>query len=334
MKKVIVTTVVVLGVIVVALLGFATTKPDTFRIERTASIKATPERIFAHLNTFYNWRAWSPWEKLDSTMQRTYSGTGQGMGAVYEWKGNSEVGSGRMEITESSPFSKISIKLDFIEPFEGHNTTEFTLKPEGEATNVTWAMHGPNQFLGKVMSIFVDMDNMIGKDFEAGLASLKTSAESGLQDLIITRVFDAPRELVWKAWTEPERVKQWWGPKTYTAPACNIDLRTGGKYLKCMRSPEGLECWTTGVYREIVEPERIAYTNSFADEKGNVVPATHYGMSVDFPLEVEMTVTFDVQKGKAKITLHHAGVPAVMLELARAGWNESFDKLAESLKYN
>jgi len=325
---------IALAVIVVALLGFATTKPDTFRVERAASIKAAPETIFAHLNDFRSWGNWSPWEKLDPALQRTYSGAAIGTGAVYEWKGNSDVGAGRMEILESSPASKLNIKLNFTEPFEAQSTSEFTLTPEGDATKITWAMHGPNQFLGKVMSIFVDMDNHIGKDFETGLANLKTIAESGKQDIVLTRVFDAPRELVWKAWTEPERVKQWWGPKDYTSPACTIDLRAGGKYLNCMRSPEGQDFWSTGVYREIVEPERIVSTHSFADEKGNVVPATHYGMSVDFPLEMQLTATFDIHEGKTKITFLHAGVPAVMLELVRAGWNESFDKLAESLKYN
>jgi uncharacterized protein YndB with AHSA1/START domain len=333
MKKVIALVFVALGVIVVALLGFAATKPDTFRIERSASIKAAPEVIFAHLNDFRSWGSWSPWEKLDPALQRTYSGAAIGTGAMYAWKGNSDVGSGRMEIVESSPSSKISIKLDFIEPFEAHNTAEFTLKPEGDATTITWVMYGPNQFLGKVMSIFFDMDSMVGKDFETGLANLKTVAESGKQDLVITRVFDAPRESVWKAWTDPEAVKRWWGPKDYTAPDCKSDLREGGKYLYCMRSPEGQNYWSTGVYREIVEPERIVSTHSFADEKGNVVPATHYGMSVDLPLEMRMTVTFDVHEGKTKITLRHAGIPSgLMFELAQAGWNESFDKLAASLK--
>jgi uncharacterized protein YndB with AHSA1/START domain len=176
------------------------------------------------------------------------------------------------------------------------------------------------------------MDKMVGGDFEAGLANLKTIAESKTQELVIAREFDAPRELVWRAWTEPERVKQWFGPKDYTAPACNIDLRAGGKYLFWMRSPEGQDFWSTGVYREIVAPERIVSIHSFADEKGNVVPATHYGMSVDFPLEMQLTVTFDVDEGKTRMTLRHAGVPRVMFELAQAGWNESFDKLAESLK--
>ncbi|MGH7494889.1 MAG: SRPBCC family protein [bacterium] len=149
----------------------------------------------------------------------------------------------------------------------------------------------------------------------------------------MTREFDAPRELVWKAWTEPERVKDWWGPKYYTAPACNIDLRAGGQYLYCMRSPEGQDYWSTGVYRDIVEEERIDYTNSFADENGNVVPATHYGMSVNFPLEMQMTVTFAALEGKTRITLRHASLPSgVMIELAQAGWNESFDKLAEVLQ--
>jgi uncharacterized protein YndB with AHSA1/START domain len=153
------------------------------------------------------------------------------------------------------------------------------------------------------------------------------------QELVITRVFDAPREAVWKAWTDPEWVKRWWGPKDFTAPFSRIDLRKGGKYLFCMRSPEGKDYWSTGVYQEIVEPSLLVFTDSFADEKGNIVPATHYGMSQDFPLELQVTVTLEEHKGKTTMTLHHVGIPAgKMLEMTEAGWNESFDKLAESLK--
>jgi uncharacterized protein YndB with AHSA1/START domain len=153
------------------------------------------------------------------------------------------------------------------------------------------------------------------------------------QDLVITRVFDAPRELVWKAWTDPEHLVRWWGPKGYTSPACKIDLRVGGKYLFCMRSPEGQEYWSTGVYREIVPMERIVCTDSFADKDGNVVPPSHYGFDDSFPPELEVTVTFEEQDGRTKMTLRHVGMPAGdMSEMAGAGWNESFDKLAESLK--
>ncbi len=152
--------------------------------------------------------------------------------------------------------------------------------------------------------------------------------------LIITRIFDAPRELVWKAWTDPEQVKLWWGPKNFTAPVCKIDFQEGGKFLYCMRSPEGQYFWNTGVYCEIVSPERIVCTDSFADEQGNVVPAAHYGINPEFPLELQVTATFEEHgNGKTKLTLHHAGIPeGEMIELTRTGWNESFDKLEESLK--
>jgi len=150
--------------------------------------------------------------------------------------------------------------------------------------------------------------------------------------LDITRVFDAPRELVWKAWTEPERVKRWWGPKGFTAPFCKIDLRVGGVFLYCMRSPDGKDYWSTGVYHEVVKPERIVYTDRFADERGNVVPATHYGMSADFPLEMLVTVTFEEHEGKTRLTLIHVGIPSgADRDGACQGWNESLDKLAEHL---
>jgi uncharacterized protein YndB with AHSA1/START domain len=152
------------------------------------------------------------------------------------------------------------------------------------------------------------------------------------RELVIERVFDAPRELVWKAWTEPEHFMRWWGPKGFTTPFCEIDLRVGGKYLNCMRSPEGKDYWSTGVYREIVPLERIVCTDSFADEHGNVVPASHYGMAGDFPLEMLVTVTLEEHEGKTKLTLHHVGIPAgAHREGASQGWSESLDKLAEYL---
>ena len=152
------------------------------------------------------------------------------------------------------------------------------------------------------------------------------------QELVIERVFDAPRELVWRAWTDPEMFTKWWGPKGFTTPHCEIDLRVGGRLLNCMRSPEGQDYWSTGVYREIVPLERIVCTDSFADEKGNVVPATHYGMTADVPLEMLVTVTFEDLDGKTRMTLRHEGLPAgEMREGAGTGWSESFDKLAEVL---
>lgn len=156
------------------------------------------------------------------------------------------------------------------------------------------------------------------------------------RDIIITRVFDAPRELVWKAWTDPDSLKKWWGPKDFTAPHVSIDFRVGGRYLFCMRGPglDGVtrDFWTTGVYREIVPMERIVSTDSFADEKGNVVPASHYGMTGDWPMELTVELTFEEIGGKTSMTLRHAGIPEEMIKDCEAGWNESFDKLTESLK--
>jgi len=167
-------------VIVVAIAGvliFAATKPDTFAVQRSTSIKAPPDRIFTLINDFKRWDAWSPWEKKDPAMKRSYGPTTSGKGAHYAWEGNNDVGQGSMDITESVPPSKVALKLDFVKPFEGHNVVEFTLVPRGESTDVTWSMSGPAPFMSKVMQVFVNMDRMIGKDFEAGLASLKAAAE-------------------------------------------------------------------------------------------------------------------------------------------------------------
>jgi uncharacterized protein YndB with AHSA1/START domain len=156
--------------------------------------------------------------------------------------------------------------------------------------------------------------------------------EPANRELVITRIFAAPRELVFKAFTECERLMRWWGPKGSTLPVCKIDLRVGGVWHYCMRSPEGQDSWGTGVYREIVEPERIVYTDSFSDAEGNVVPASHYGMSGDWSLELLVTVTFEEHEGKTKLTMRQVGIPAGEdSDLTEAGWNESFDKLVEDL---
>lgn len=157
--------------------------------------------------------------------------------------------------------------------------------------------------------------------------------KTGEHKLVITRVFDAPRELVWKSWTEPERLVKWWAPKNFTTPHFKVDLRVGGKFHGCMRSHEGKDFWITGTYKEIVPFERIVCTDSFSDEKGNVVPASHYGMPADFPLEMLITVTFEESGNKTKMTLVHTGVPAGNIgEMTACGWKEMFDKLAKSIE--
>jgi uncharacterized protein YndB with AHSA1/START domain len=174
MVKVIAMVVVVL---VAGVLLFAATRPDTFRIERKATIKAPPERVFALINDFQRWGAWSPWEHKDPAMRRTFGAATGGSGAVYAWEGTKEVGQGRMEIAESVAPSRVAIKLDFVKPFEAHNIVEFALEAGGEATNVTWSMTGNTRYLAKIIHLFIDMDRMVGKDFEAGLANLKAVAE-------------------------------------------------------------------------------------------------------------------------------------------------------------
>jgi uncharacterized protein YndB with AHSA1/START domain len=155
----------------------AAIKPDTFSVRRVITVKAPPEKIFPLINDFHQWGSWSPYENKDPAMKRSFSGSASGKGAVYGWEGNRNVGSGRMEILDTSAPSKIVIKLDFFSPFEGHNTAEFTMLPQGDATNVTWLMYGPAPFMHKVMQVFMNIDNMIGKDFEVGLANLKKLTE-------------------------------------------------------------------------------------------------------------------------------------------------------------
>lgn len=164
-------------VLIAAVLIYAATKPDTFRVQRSISINAPPERILAHINDLTKWGAWSPWEKMDPAMKKTLSDAPQGKGAVCEWNGNNAVGQGRMEILESLPASKILIKLDFLKPFEAHNFAEFIFERNGNSTNVTWAMFGPAPYIAKVISLFMNCDKMVGPQFETGLANMKAVTE-------------------------------------------------------------------------------------------------------------------------------------------------------------
>ena len=168
---------VVLAIAIAVVLILAATKPDTLRVQRATTVKAAPEKLFSLINDFHQWGSWSPWEAKDPAMKRSYDGAASGKGAVYAWDGNNNVGSGRMEILDSSHPSKIVIKLDFFKPFEGHNTAEFTMLPQGDVTNLTWVMHGPAVFMSRVMQVFMNQDRMIGKDFEVGLANLKKLTE-------------------------------------------------------------------------------------------------------------------------------------------------------------
>ena len=168
---------VVVAALVVSVLVVAAVRPDDFSVQRSASIQAPPEKIYPMLADFRQWPAWSPWEKLDPEMKRTLGGPASGPGATYAWQGSSKVGAGRMEIKEVTAPAQVRIQLNFIKPFEGHNVTDFALVPRGDTTEVTWLMRGPAPFVSKLMGVFVDMDKMIGKDFETGLANLKAAAE-------------------------------------------------------------------------------------------------------------------------------------------------------------
>jgi Polyketide cyclase / dehydrase and lipid transport len=169
--------ILVVVVLVAGVLVLAAMRPNDFAVQRSVSIQAPAAKIYPLINDFRQWPMWSPWEKLDPAMKRSLSGASSGPGAVYAWDGSSKVGAGRMEIMESTEPAKVAIQLDFLKPFEAHNIAEFTLVPKGGATEVTWTMRGPATFITKLMGVFVSMDSMIGKDFEAGLANLKATAE-------------------------------------------------------------------------------------------------------------------------------------------------------------
>ena len=169
---------IALAVTVVGLVAVILSRPDSFRIVRSASISAPADAVFPMINDFHNWVAWSPWAELDPNMKLNYSGSQAGVGAVYSWAGNDKVGEGRMTILENKPNEKVVIKLEFMKPFEATNTTNFTIQPEAGGVNVTWDMTGINNFMSKAVSLVMDMDKEVGGDFAKGLAKLKNVAEA------------------------------------------------------------------------------------------------------------------------------------------------------------
>ncbi|AIF45910.1 SRPBCC family protein [Dyella japonica] len=168
---------IIVLLVIAAVLAVAASRPDQFRIERAATIKAAPERIFPYINDLHRWQSWSPYEKKDPAMQRSFEGPSSGQGAAYGWSGNKNIGSGRMEISQSTPSSLVRIQLEFFTPFKASNTAEFVLEPQGDATRITWSMQGHSNFMSKLMGLVFNVDKMVGKDFEDGLVNLRTLAE-------------------------------------------------------------------------------------------------------------------------------------------------------------
>jgi uncharacterized protein YndB with AHSA1/START domain len=167
----------VIAVLLAGVLIAAATRPDSFQLQRSTHIQAPPAKVFALIDDFHHWAAWSPWDKMDPAMKRSHTGPASGPGAHYAWQGNSKVGAGSMTIADSTPPHKLRVQLDFLTPFEAHNIAEFTLQPAAGGTDVTWAMSGPQPFVAKLMGLFFSMEKMVGPDFEAGLANLKAAAE-------------------------------------------------------------------------------------------------------------------------------------------------------------
>lgn len=178
MRKKLLIACLVIFVIVVVFSAVVAMQPDHFRIERSIAIAAPPAEAFPHVNDLHHWEAWSPWAKLDPASTTSFEGPASGKGAIFKWSGNDEVGEGIMTITESRPDELVQIQLEFIKPFAGSNTTEFTFTPKGEETVVTWSMYGPSSFLHKAICMFMNMDQMLGAQFEKGLASMKAEVEA------------------------------------------------------------------------------------------------------------------------------------------------------------
>ncbi|WP_257456056.1 SRPBCC family protein [Archangium lipolyticum] len=192
--------VLALAVLIVGLGALVASRPSTFRVERSITMASPVEIPFGAVNDFHKWRFWSPWDALDPKMQVTFDGAYAGPGAIYTWSGNDQVGKGKMTNLEAQPYDSIRIQLDFLEPWPASNVTTFTFKTVPEGTQMTWAMEGNNNFMGKAFSLFMDMDGMVGKDFEKGLASLKKLSEEEAKNR-------REREALMKAREEAEAAK-------------------------------------------------------------------------------------------------------------------------------
>jgi uncharacterized protein YndB with AHSA1/START domain len=240
---------------------------------------------------------------------------------------------------EVDPPIQLSYTFNF-EPMPGHEHLEtLTLEEQDGKTKST------NRVLFKTVE---DRDGMVETGLKTGsvetmdrLAELleqiqkKGASPSETGSLLISWLFDAPVEVVWKAWTEPEQIMRWWGPKVFTAPVVKVDFRVGGKYLMAMRSPDGQDFWSTGTYAEIVPFKRIVLVDSFSDKDGNVVPATYYGMGADFPVEMQAILTFEAVDGKTKFTIEYPDIGNVKrndLEAMTQGWTESLEKLMQLVR--
>ena len=177
-KKILVRSLIALVVIIAVFVAVVATRPAQFRVERSTTVAASQADAFAQVDDFHKWEAWSPWLKVDPNATSSFEGPSEGKGAVFRWAGNDEVGEGSMTITESRPNDLVRIRLDFLKPFAGTSTAEFTFKPEGDQTKVTWSMFGENNFIAKAISLFIDCDKMIGDKFEEGLANMKSVLET------------------------------------------------------------------------------------------------------------------------------------------------------------
>ncbi|MDQ3101171.1 MAG: SRPBCC domain-containing protein [Bacteroidota bacterium] len=333
LKKILLGLVAIIAVVLI----LAAFQPSTYRVERTATVAFPPGLVFAHLNDFHHWQKFNPFTDPDPKVKLAYEGAPAGEGAIYKWDGNSEVGKGEMKITESNPNEHIAIDMHFMEPFDGRSTTHFDLAPAENGTQITWAMEGHNNYFSKIMCLFMDMDDMVGKQFEKGLARMNDFtptdqlAMNNNTDIVITREYNAPREAIWNAWTKPAEMMKWHGPHGYTCPVAKIDLREGGTYHTAMRATNGDTHWSTGTYKEIVPMERLVCTDHFADADGNIINGQSIGMPGNWPDEMVVSVTFEEIANGTRMTMTHQGIPAAMKQMCTAGWNESFDKLATAV---
>ncbi len=299
------------AVVIVLLLILIATRPAEFTVTRSATMATTPAAVFAQLNDFHKWEAWSPWAKMDPNAKNTFEGPTSGEGAKFAWDGNNDVGAGSMIITESVPDDHVRIRLEFVRPFAGVSDTLFTLKPAGDKTNVTWTMSGKNNFIGKAISLFMDCEKMIGPQFETGLANMEAvavaeskpiSAEStntpaapslaggrtasiSDNEIVSERLVNASPEQIFDAYSNPERLARWWGPNGFTSTFHEFEFRPGGKWRFTLHGPDGTDYPNESEFKEIEKPNRIVLEH--------LKPMHRFMMTMNFtPEETKTRITW------------------------------------------
>lgn len=307
-------------------------RPANYHVERSAVVPAPAADVFAHLNDLRQWALLVHGSGSDTTMHVRFAGPASGAGASMTWSSPGPAGSGSLVITKSEPAAHIVGELRFSGTVSGTARSDLRLTPMGDSTRVTWALDGEHGIAQRLFALFTNSDAQVGALLDGALLRLaKLPRQAPATPLTLYFTLPAPREQVWRAWTDPAVLCNWWGPTLYSCPKAVLDVRPGGRHLIAVRTQDGRTLYTGGTYTLVEAPSRLAFTETFMDGNGKAMPAWTYGLPGQWPPEQHVTITLEDLGGTTRMTLEHQGIPEVMRVLYAGGWNESFEHLAQLL---